>query len=143
MSICQQYGAYSQHDHARGATSLGRALYFSPAPTRLAQCFTELRAWSKHFRPGRRRAPSWHCRDARVYGHTTTAMHNMSAPPPSPLLLLGVLKHPFARGHQNDQMEYWALATLHMQRRMSSDAPWQVPTYPPFGGRESATLSLQ
>ena len=22
-----------------------------------------------------RRAPSWHCRDARVYGHTTTAMH--------------------------------------------------------------------
>ena len=28
-----------------------------------------------------RRAPSRRCRDARVYGHTTTAMHNMSASP--------------------------------------------------------------
>ena len=28
-----------------------------------------------------RRAPSRHCRDARVYGHTTTAMHDMSTPP--------------------------------------------------------------
>ena len=24
-----------------------------------------------------RRALSWHCRDARVYGHTTTAMHDI------------------------------------------------------------------
>ena len=34
-----------------------------------------------------RRAPSRHSRDARVYGHTTTAMHKLSAlpPPPSPL----------------------------------------------------------
>ena len=29
-----------------------------------------------------RRAPSRHCRDARVYGHTTTAMHDMRTPPP-------------------------------------------------------------
>ena len=30
-----------------------------------------------------RRAPSRHCKDARVYGHTTTAMHdNEYAPPP-------------------------------------------------------------
>ena len=29
-----------------------------------------------------RRAPSRHCRDARVYGHTTTAMHEMNNPPP-------------------------------------------------------------
>ena len=27
-------------------------------------------------------APSRHCSDARVYGHTTTAMNNMSTPPP-------------------------------------------------------------
>ena len=27
-----------------------------------------------------RRAPSRHCRDARVYGHTTTVMHDMSTP---------------------------------------------------------------
>ena len=30
-----------------------------------------------------RHAPSWHCRDARVYDHTTTAMHdNEYTPPP-------------------------------------------------------------
>ena len=29
-----------------------------------------------------RRAPSRHGRDARVYGHTTTAMHKLSTPPP-------------------------------------------------------------
>ena len=29
-----------------------------------------------------RRAPSRHCRDARVYGHTTTAMHDMSTHTP-------------------------------------------------------------
>ena len=31
-----------------------------------------------------RRAPSRHSRDARVYGHTTTAMHKLSTPPPPP-----------------------------------------------------------
>ena len=30
-----------------------------------------------------RYAPSRHCRDARVYGFKTTAMHGMSTPPPS------------------------------------------------------------
>ena len=33
-----------------------------------------------------RRGPSRHCRDAKVYGHTTTAMHDMStstSPPPT------------------------------------------------------------
>ena len=29
-----------------------------------------------------RHAPSRHCREARVYGHTTMAMHAMSTPPP-------------------------------------------------------------
>ena len=29
-----------------------------------------------------RRASSWHSRDARVYGHTTTAMHKLSTPRP-------------------------------------------------------------
>ena len=28
-----------------------------------------------------RRAPSRHCRDARVYGHTTTPIYGMSTPP--------------------------------------------------------------
>ena len=31
-----------------------------------------------------RSAPSRHSRDARVYGHTTTAMHKLSPPPPAP-----------------------------------------------------------
>ena len=31
-----------------------------------------------------RHAPSRHCRNARVYGHTTTAMHEMPPTPPSP-----------------------------------------------------------
>ena len=32
-----------------------------------------------------RRAPPRHCRDARIFGHTTTAMHEIeyTAPPPS------------------------------------------------------------
>ena len=30
-----------------------------------------------------RRAPSRRCRDGRLYGHTTMAMHDMSTPPPS------------------------------------------------------------
>ena len=30
------------------------------------------------------RAPSRHSRDARVYGHTTTAMHKLSTPPSPP-----------------------------------------------------------
>ena len=34
-----------------------------------------------------RRAPSRHSRDARVYGHSTTAMHKLSTPPlPPPIL---------------------------------------------------------
>ena len=31
-----------------------------------------------------RRAPSWHSRDARVYGHTTKAMHKLGTHPPPP-----------------------------------------------------------
>ena len=46
-----------------GASRLGQAMSVSSSKTR--------------------RAPSRHCRDARVYGHTTTAMHGMRTPPPS------------------------------------------------------------
>ena len=34
-----------------------------------------------------RRASSRHCRDARVYGHTATAMHDISTSPRPPLCL--------------------------------------------------------
>ena len=52
---------------------------------RLDQHLTALRAWCKQCLPAwsvkAQRAPSQHCRDVRVYGHTTTAMHDMSTPP--------------------------------------------------------------
>ena len=49
-----------------------------PGDSRLAQ---PMSAWSVKTR----RAPSRHCRGARVYGHTTTTMHdNEYTPPPSP-----------------------------------------------------------
>ena len=41
-------------------------------------------AWSVKIR----RAPSWYCRDARVNGHTNTAMHDFEytrPPPPAPI----------------------------------------------------------
>ena len=38
-----------------------------------------------------RRAPSRHSRDARIYGHTTTAMHKLSTRPPPPPLLADIL----------------------------------------------------
>ena len=43
-------------------------------PSRLVQAMS---AWLMKTR----RAPSRHSRDARVYGHTTTAMHELSTPP--------------------------------------------------------------
>ena len=49
-----------------------------PAPHDASRLVQEMSAWSG--RP--LRAPSRHCRDARVYGHTTTVMHGMNTPPP-------------------------------------------------------------
>ena len=43
-----------------------------------------------------RRAPSRHFRDARGYGHTTTAMHDMSTPPPHPRFVIAVTVSDFA-----------------------------------------------
>ena len=54
----------------------------SPNTSRFAsRLVLAMSAWSVKTR----RAPSRHCRDARVYGHTTTAMHDMRVhPPPLP-----------------------------------------------------------
>ena len=54
---------------------------------RLAQHLTALRAWCKQMSAWSvktRRAPSRHCREARAYGLTTTAMHNNEYTPSSP-----------------------------------------------------------
>ena len=45
-----------------------------------------------------RRAPSRHCRDARVYGHTTTAAHDNGYTPPRPTVLVIVLLIAFEMG---------------------------------------------
>ena len=43
------------------------------APHGASRLVLAMSAWSVK----NRRAPSWHCRDAKVYGRTTTAMHNV------------------------------------------------------------------
>ena len=48
-----------------------------PTPQRTSCLVQPVSAWSVKAR----RAPFRYCRDARVYGHTTTAMHAMSTPP--------------------------------------------------------------
>ena len=50
-------------------------------PSRLVQA--KMSAWSVKARCS---PPSRHSRGARVYGHTTTAMHDVSTPPPRPKL---------------------------------------------------------
>ena len=47
-----------------------------------------------------RRAPSRHSRDARVYSHTTTAMHKLSTPPTS-TVALAMRSDPLASGHMS------------------------------------------
>ena len=51
-----------------------------PPPISRLWCKQTMSAWSVKTR----RAPSRHCRGARVYGHRTTAMHEMSTRPPTP-----------------------------------------------------------
>ena len=54
---------------------------------RLAQHITALRAWcycGSVWSVKPRRAPSRHCRDARVYDRVNTIMHGMSTPHPRP-----------------------------------------------------------
>ena len=49
-------------------------------PHNASRLVQEMSAWLVKAR----RAPYRHSRDARVYGHTTTAMHKLSTPPPPP-----------------------------------------------------------
>ena len=58
----------------------------TPSPPRLGEHLAALRAWCKQGYASSvkttRSAPSRLIRAARVYGHTPTAMHGLSAPPP-------------------------------------------------------------
>ena len=56
-----------------------------------------------------RQAPSRHSRDARVYGHTTTAMHKLSTPPPVaplsvPVCTMAHVVHQHVRQHSNGRL---------------------------------------
>ena len=54
------------------------------SPPALRACLVEtMSAWLVKTRG----VPSRHCRDARVYGHKTTAMHDIGYTPPLPLLI--------------------------------------------------------
>ena len=77
-----------------------------------------------------RRAPSRHSRDARVYGHTTTAMHKPSTPPPPPPFLEGcslplnrLADHLTAlRACLVQATSAWFVKTRHAPSRHSRDA---------------------
>ena len=47
-------------------------------PHRASRLVQQMSAWLVKSR----RAPPWHYKDATVSGHVTTAMHDMSTPPP-------------------------------------------------------------
>ena len=68
-------------------------------------------AWS--VKTGRALSP--HCRDARVYGHTTTAMHDMRTPPP--LVLTSQRKKRLRISHSLDT----ALHTQDASKRLRFD----------------------
>ena len=75
-------------------------------PLGLAGHLTALRAWCKQCLRGRH-APSRHCRDAKVYGHTIPAMHEIEyiSPieyPPPPAAVRNILaKHCGHSGRQH------------------------------------------
>ena len=49
---------------------------------RLGVYLTAFRAWCQQWSVKTRRTPSRHCRGARVYGHTTTVVHDIEYTPP-------------------------------------------------------------
>ena len=62
-----------------------------PTPHGASRLVQAMSAWSVKTR----RAPPRHCRDARVYGHTTTAMYDNECTPPPPSLSLFCFLHCF------------------------------------------------
>ena len=81
-STCEEHlisGHGRAHIHGRIVDFLKPALVrqltaYTAVPPRLVK---GMPAWSVKTR----HAPSWHCNDARTYDYTTTAMHDMGAPP--------------------------------------------------------------
>ena len=83
-SVCKKVRLKSDPQKRSSNVVLGRmqlTLHAThPTPHGASRLVQAMSAWSVKTR----RAPSRHCRDARVYGHTTTAMHDMSTLPPTP-----------------------------------------------------------
>ena len=77
-----------------------------------------------------RRAPSRHSRDARVYGHTTAAMHKPRYPPPPPSVRVRVR----VTGSKPAELIVLSLSTSptpSVQRKLHH-ASWQVHRTLPF-----------
>ena len=79
-----------------------------------------------------RRAPPRHCRDARVYGHTTTAMrdYEYNAPPSllGPLLELQVSSPETAQSHQSSNV---SVKLPHGRAVLESRLAYCVHAHPP------------
>ena len=78
-------GPHSLESPTPPLTTIGKMQFTLHAtrrtPHRASRLVQAMSAWLVKTR----RAPSRHSRNARVYGHTTTAMHKLSTPPPLPL----------------------------------------------------------
>ena len=86
---CRLHPHFPRHCHPYARKSASQAVLSIECRLpfmRLAhQQLTALRVWYKRGLPGGCKHDVLHGRDARVYGHTTTAMHdNEYTPPPSP-----------------------------------------------------------
>ena len=66
-----------------------------------------------------RKNPSRHClyRDARVYGHATTAIHGMGSPSPSLVSMAKQLRPCMTRVHPSSPLSCFAAAFLVSERR--------------------------
>ena len=67
-----------------------------------------------------RRAPSRHGRDARVYGHKTTAMHKLSTPPPPQLIVRNRKHHHIFVG--DTKTKYWYVSIVNFQHQKGTPA---------------------
>ena len=81
-----------------------------------------------------RRAPSRHCRNARVYGHTTTAMYDneYTLPPGSPRGTMGSLTYAsdIPRGHKNPWIPRkvsWVPLCFHLEYHGIPKEPERLP----------------
>ena len=90
-SICKKVGTKVPKSVLR--VVLGRMQFILHATRRTPHGASRLVQAMSAWLVKTRRAPSRHGRDARVYGHKTTAMHKLSTPPPPQLIVRNRTHH--------------------------------------------------